>query len=299
MTLPVATPSAIRSTAVFAWERYRARATILLVAGPFIIIAFLFVLPMIELLLLSLTGEGGGVSFQGYSELLRPVYAKLFFYTFELAFIVTSLCVVVGYPIAYLIANFRSGIARWLLLALFLALWLSVLVRTYGWIIILQRRGVVNELFLSLGVIQSPLSLVYNAFGVYIGMVHLLLPFAVLTLVPPIRAIDPNLIRAALSLGASPVMVFRRIYFPLTLPAIVAGSTLVFGMALGFFITPAILGGGKANTIVMAIKDQVQVLADLRLAAATSIVLVVISLAILAFYERVAGLERLFGGGRS
>jgi ABC-type spermidine/putrescine transport system permease subunit I len=263
-----------------------------------VIVVVLFVVPMAELVSLSLSGDAGGISLAAYGELLRPVYARLFLFTVELGLVVTVLCLLLGYPIAYLLAHLRSGITRWLLLALFLSLWLSVLVRTYGWIIILQRRGALNMLLLDAGLIRSPLALVYNAFGVYIGMVHLLLPFMVITLVPALRSIDANLIRAALSLGASPMGVFRRVYFPLSLPGAVAGSMLVFGMALGFFITPAILGGGKANTIAMAIKDQVQVLADLRLASATSVVLLVISLAILAAYERTAGLDRLFNMGR-
>jgi len=292
-----AVPANARAPA-FGWERYRARVTILLLAGPLVVVFLLFVVPMAELVSLSLSGDGAGISWAAYSELLRPVYARLFLFTIELGLVVTILCLVLGYPIAYLLAHFRSGIARWLLLALFLALWLSVLVRTYGWIIILQRHGALNTLLLDAGLIRSPLALVYNSFGVYVGMVHLLLPFMVITLVPALRTIDTNLIRAALSLGASPLTVFWRIYFPLSLPGAVAASMLVFGMALGFFITPAILGGGNANTIAMAIKDQVQVLADLRLASATSVVLLVISLAILAAYERTAGLDRLFSAGR-
>jgi ABC-type spermidine/putrescine transport system permease subunit I len=292
-----AVPANARAPA-FGWERYRARVTMLLLAGPLVVVFLLFVVPMAELVSLSLSGDGAGISLAAYSELLRPVYARLFLFTIELGLVVTILCLALGYPIAYLLAHFRSGIARWLLLALFLALWLSVLVRTYGWIIILQRHGALNTLLLDAGLIRSPFALVYNSFGVYVGMVHLLLPFMVITLAPALRTIDTNLIRAALSLGASPLTVFWRIYFPLSLPGAVAASMLVFGMALGFFITPAILGGGNANTIAMAIKDQVQVLADLRLASATSVVLLVISLAILAAYERTAGLDRLFSAGR-
>ncbi len=183
-------------------------------------------------------------------------------------------------------------------LALLITLWLSVLARTYSWIIILQRNGIVNRLLIGAGLVDHPLSLVYNETGVTIGMVHILLPFMIMTLVPALRAIDPNVVRSALSLGARPRVAFRRVYFRLSLPGVVAGSILVFTMALGFFITPAILGGGRTSTIVMAIMDQVQVLVDLPLASATSVALLAISVLILVLYEKIAGVDRIFGVGR-
>ncbi len=129
-------------------------------------------------------------------------------------------------------------------------------------------------------------------------MVHILLPFMVMTLVPSLAAIDPALVRSALSLGARPRAAFWRVYFQLSLPGVVAGSILVFTMGLGFFITPAILGGGRATTIVMAIMSQVEQLVDLPLASATSVTLLAISLLILVLYERIAGVERVFGARR-
>jgi ABC-type spermidine/putrescine transport system permease subunit I len=279
------------------WDRQRRRVTMILFAAPLTAMALLFVVPLVVLLWLSFFGNRD-FSLQAYAELTRPVYGRLMLFTLELAFIVTLICVVIAYPIAYLLANIEGAFARWMTLALLLALWLSVLARTYSWIIILQRHGIVNTLLTWSGLTDTPLSLVYNKTGVYIGMVHILLPFMVMTLVPMLRSIDPQLLRSALSLGANPWKAFWRVYFPLSLPGVVAGSILVFTMALGFFITPAILGGGRASTIVMAIKDQVQVLVDLRLAAATSVMLLIISIGILLIYEKVAGVDRIFGRGR-
>jgi putative spermidine/putrescine transport system permease protein/spermidine/putrescine transport system permease protein len=280
------------------WERQRRRVTLILFAAPLAAILLLFVVPLGWLGWLSLLGDGS-LSLQGYAELARPVYGRLMLFTVELAFVVTLACVVISYPLAYLLTNLQGAFGRWMGLALLLALWLSVLARTYGWIIILQRNGIANALLQWSGLTDAPLSLVYNRTGVYIGMIHILLPFMVMTLAPMLRAVDPQLVRSALSLGANPWKAFWRVYFPLSLPGVVAGSILVFTMALGFFITPAILGGGRASTIVMAIRDQVQVLVDLRLAAATSVMLLAVSIGILLAYQKVAGVDRIFGAGRS
>jgi ABC-type spermidine/putrescine transport system permease subunit I len=279
------------------WERQRRRVTAILFVAPLVTMIVLFVVPLAFLAWLSLFGDDG-FSLRAYAELTRPVYARLLLFTLQLAGSVTLICLVISYPAAYLIANVQGAFARWMTLALLITLWLSVLARTYSWIIILQRNGLVNAVLAWSGAITTPVSLVYNRTGVYIGMVHILLPFMVLTLVPMLRAIDPQLMRSALSLGANPWKTFWRVYFPLSLPGVVAGSILVFTMGLGFFITPAVLGGGSATTIVMAIKDQVQVLVDLRLAAATSVTLLVVSVGILLLYEKIAGVDRIFGTGR-
>lgn len=276
------------------WQRHRRRVTLAMLALPVVAVALLFVAPMAQLAALSL--EDGSVV--GYAELLRPVYFRLMLFTFELAITVTLLCTLLGYPLAYLLAAMPSRQGRLIMIVLLLSLWLGILARTYGWVVILQRNGILNEVLQSAGLIQAPLALVYNQTGVYIGMVHILLPFMVITLIPMLRAIDPALVRSATSLGASPWFAFRRVYLPLSLPGVLAGAMLCFAMAIGFFVTPAILGGGRASTIIMAIKNQLQVLVDLRLAAATSIVLLVLSVAALVVCDRVAGVDRIFGAAR-
>ncbi|OBZ95631.1 hypothetical protein ADU59_09600 [Pararhizobium polonicum] len=286
------------STSLTAWERQQRGLTLSLMTLPTFAMIAVFVLPLLVLLWMSFGGGArDGFSLQGYRDLMQPVYIKLLLFTLQLALLTTVLCAIFGYPLAYLMVNVSSRFAAWMGVVLFITLWLSFLARTFAWIIILQRRGVVNNLLMSTGIIDAPLELVYNKLGAYIGMVHILLPFMVLTLIPAMKAIDPAYVRAALSLGARPARVFRDIYLPLSLPGLVAGSMLVFTLAFGFFITPAILGGGRAPTIVMAIRDQIQQLGNLQLAAATSMVLLVFCLGLLFVYDRVAGIDRLYDKG--
>jgi len=287
----------MRLWARLAWPRQQMLVTATLMTPALLVMLLLFLLPMGRLLLLSIQGESGP-TLAHYAELLRPVYGRLLGFTFQLALVVTLLCLLLGYPIAYLLAATTGSARRWMMVALLLALWLSILARTYAWIILLQRNGVINGLLQAAGIIGQPLELVYNRFGVYVGMVHILLPFMVITLVPTLRAIDPALPRAARSLGASAPVTFLRVYLPLSAPGVLAGSTLVFTMALGFFVTPAVLGGGHATTIAMVIQDQVQNLIDFPLASATSIVLLAASIATLSVYDRLVGIDRIFGGTR-
>lgn len=281
------------------WERQRASLTMKMLAVPLLAMVVLFVAPILVLLWMSFGGGGGeGFNLAGYRALLQPVYLRLLLFTLELAFYVTLATAVLAYPIAYLMVNLPGRFAQWMAVALFISLWLSFLARTFSWIIILQRNGIVNNLLQGAGIVDRPLALVYNATGVYIGMIHILLPFMIITLIPALKAIDPAYMRAALSLGARPSKVFWQVYFPLSLPGVVAGSMLVFTLAFGFFVTPAILGGGRTPTIVLAIRDQIQQLGNLQLAAATSMVLLVICLALLIAYDRIAGVDRLFDKGR-
>lgn len=282
-----------------AWEREQRKMTFSLLSLPVVAMVGLFVVPILVLVWISLGIGTDSFGLGAYEKLFQPVYLRLLGFTLKLAFITTVLCAVLAYPLAYLMVNIRSRFTSWMAMTLFVALWLSFLARTFSWIIILQRRGVVNNFLTSTGIIDQPLELVYNQFGVYVGMVHILLPFMVITLIPAMKAIDGAYVRAALSLGARPAQVFRQIYLPLSLPGLVAGSMLVFTTAFGFFITPAILGGGRTPTIVLAIRDQIQQLGDLQLASATAIVLLVICLALLIAYDRVSGIDRIYDkGGR-
>lgn len=280
------------------WEQQRRRLTIGLMIVPVLVMIVLFILPLGILLWMSVSGKDG-LTLAAYGQLAQPVYLRLLLFTMQLALVVTVACVILAYPIAYLITHIPGTLNQWIAVALFVCLWLSLLARTFAWIIILQRQGIVNNVLVGTGLVSEPLRLVYNQTGVYIGMVHVLLPFMIITLVPALKAIDPAYVRAALSLGSTPWRTFWKVYFPLSLPGVVAGSMLVFTHAFGFFIAPAILGGGRVPTIVLAIRDQIQVLADLRLAAATSMVLMVICLALLFIYDKVADVDRIFDRGRN
>jgi ABC-type spermidine/putrescine transport system permease subunit I len=279
------------------WEEQRSRVTRALLVVPVASMVLLFILPLVVLLWMSFGGSEG-FSLAAYAKLGHPLYLRLLGLTLQLALVVTIVCMLLAYPIAYLLANLEGRLNRWIVVALFVSLWLSFLARTFTWIIILQRNGIINQTLVSAGITSGPLQLIYNQTGVYIGMIHILLPFMIVTLVPALRAIDGAYIRASLSLGLTPWATFWKVYFPLSMPGVVAGNMLVFTLAFGFFITPAILGGGRVPTIVLAIKDQVQSLADLQLASATSMVLLLFCLALLFLYDRVAGVDRIYDRGR-
>lgn len=173
----------------------------------------------------------------------RAFYLDYLLRTFWISFSVTVLCLVIGYPIAFFAAHSRSCWGYVVLGAVLLPFWISVLVRTAAWMIVLQKEGVINGLLVSTGLIDEPLQLIFNRFGVYVAMVHVLLPFVVMPLYSTMRTIPELHLKAAGSLGASPLSAFLTVYFPQTLPGLSAGALLVFILALGYYITPALVGG--------------------------------------------------------
>ncbi len=218
----------------------------------------------------------------------RTVYVRVLLNTFRIAVIATAACAILGYPLAYWLCCLK-GRARMLGLALVvLPFWVSILVRTYAWIVVLGNNGVVNRSLLGLGVVDEPLALLYNELGVVIGTTNVLLPFLVLPLFAAMVRIDRRLLMAAAGLGAAPWTVFRRVFLPLTLPALAAGSILVFILTLGFFITPAILGGGRVPMIANMVDMLINRLPRWELAAALSTVLLVATLLFYSLYLRVA-----------
>ncbi|WP_439360424.1 ABC transporter permease [Bradyrhizobium sp. DASA03007] len=210
--------------------------------------------------------------------------------TLKIGIYVTALCVVLGYPLAYALTIMPPALA-WLGFAfLLLPFWTSLLVRTYAWMVLLGRNGVVNNMLVSLGVIQSPLPFLNNMSGVLIGMVHVLLPYMVFPIYDVMKRIDISLISAAEGLGAPGWKIFCRVYFPLTLPGVLAGCVLVFVLSIGFYITPALLGGGRVATMALMIERQIREFLDWEFAAALSVVLVICALAVSV------GLSRLLRG---
>lgn len=241
-----------------------------------------FGLPVLRLLSLSI--EGG--SLQWYARAFKtPLYLDVFILTFEIAVAVTVVALLISYPVAYLLATTTRTWRAIGFLFVILPLWTSILVRTYAWMVLLGRNGVVNKALIGTGIIEQPLALLYNFSGVLIGMVHVLLPYMVLPLYSAMRGVDPSLVQAAQGLGASPVMVLWRIYLPLTVNGIAAGSILVFILSLGFFITPALLGGGKVVMIAPLIQQQVSDLLDWNFAAALSTLLLAATVTIYALTQ--------------
>ena len=212
----------------------------------------------------------------------------MIFETFKIAAIVTLLTLALGYPVAYVMAT--SG-RTWQLVGIafvLLPFWTSILVRTYAWMVMLGRNGVVNRALIGWGVIDSPLPLLNNLAGVLIGMVHVLLPYMILPVFNAVKNVDPNLVLAAVGLGAPRWRAFLRITLPLTMNGVAAGVTLVFTLSLGFFITPALLGGGRVVMVANLIEEQVRELLNWAFAGALSAILLALTLAAFWGISRIA-----------
>ena len=185
----------------------------------------------------------------------RTLYIDYLGRTFWISLWVVVICIAIGYPIAYLIATSRGLTARLLLLLVLLPFWTSLLVRTTAWVILLQKEGVVNGVLVGVGLVDEPMQLIFNRFGVYVAMAHILLPFLVLPLYSVMVSIPPSHMRAAASLGATPLSSFLSVYLPQTMPGLVAGCTLVFILCLGFYITPALVGGPRDQMLSYLIAE--------------------------------------------
>ncbi|MBS0537667.1 MAG: ABC transporter permease [Proteobacteria bacterium] len=248
-----------------------------------LLLCFFFLFPVVRMLGYSV--EGG--SFEWYAKALgQGLYLQVFWNTFEIALFVTVICLLLGYPLGFLLATTTPGWATLGFIFVLLPLWTSVLVRTYAWMVLLGRNGVFNRLLMQGGVISDPLPLLNNFNGVLIGMVHVLLPYMVLPIYGAVRRVDPALVSAAQGLGASNARIFRRVYLPLTLPGIFAGAVIVFVLSLGFYITPALLGGGRVIMLAVMIEQEVHQTLNWPFAAALSASLLVVTLAVYAAAQR-------------
>jgi putative spermidine/putrescine transport system permease protein len=221
------------------------------------------------------------------------IYLLLFWRTVWISLVVTFLCVVIGYPVAYVLSTSNPGTRNFLILLLLLAFWTSLLVRTTAWIVILQERGLANQFLQSIGLITQPLRLIRNRLGVYIAMTHILLPFTVLPIFSVMSRIPPIHMRAAASLGAKPVRAFLKVYLPQTLPGVGAGVLLVFIMSLGFYITPALVGGPQDQMISYYIVFNAIDTMNWGLAAALSIVLLICVGLFLVVFSRFVRIDQI------
>jgi putative spermidine/putrescine transport system permease protein len=223
------------------------------------------------------------------------VYADVILRTFHISFLVTVGCLLLGYPLAYFIAASRPRSARILLLLVLVPFWTSLLVRTAAWAVILQGEGIVNSLMVWLGMVDPahPLPLIYNRTGVLIAMIHILLPFMVLPLYGAMKDIPPNYMRAASSLGASPLRAFFRVFLPLTMPGVGAGCLLVFILALGYYITPSLIGGARDQMLSYYIAYFTDQVTNWGMAAALSAILLTLVLVLYWIYNRIVGLDKL------
>jgi putative spermidine/putrescine transport system permease protein len=265
----------------------------LLIAPSCLALVLLFVVPIAYVLLLSFTDPR--LSIAHYQRIVTvPVYTRVMVNTFVTSLIVTALCLLIGYPIAYVMARRPGWISTLLLTVVAMTFWTGFLVRTYAWLVILGSKGPVAAAYGALGLGRAP-QLLFTTFSSTLGMTHILLPYMVLALYAAMRKIDANHLKAAASLGARPAAAFREVFLPLSLPGVVNGSLLVFVTCLGFFVTPVLLGTPRDMMISQLINQQIEELLAFGFASAVAVVLLVATCAVLAIYNHFAGLDRLWG----
>jgi len=223
----------------------------------------------------------------------RRIYISILIKTLMVALGITALCMILGYPLAYMLATLPAKTSNLLMVMVLLPFWTSLLVRTSAWMVILQSNGVLNSTLNSMGLINQPLELMYNMFGTVIAMTHILLPFMVLPMFSVMKSIDTTYTRAAHSMGASSFRTFVQIYFPLSLPGLSAGGILVFILATGYYITPALVGGRTGQVISNFIAYHMQTSLNWGLAAAIASILLMIVLVLYWIYDRVVGINNM------
>ena len=215
-----------------------------LILPAFLLMTAFYVAPILQVLAISFTEPQPGLG--NYERLLTSESVqRVIGTTLRIGVVTTVIALALGYALAYRIALSGPRAQRWWLLAVLVPLWISVLVRAFAWVTLLRRQGLVNGGLLAVGAIEEPLALVWNEFGIVVGMVHYMVPYAVLPMLSAMREIDPRVLAAARGLGAGRAGAFLRVFLPLSLPGVIAAGVLVFIFSLGFYITPAILGGGK------------------------------------------------------
>ncbi len=278
------------------WQ-VRSPAWLLLPAAAFF--AFFYLAPLVDLLRSSLAEGTGLARLDHYRRVFSvPLYLESLLRTFGIAGAVTALCAFFGYPTALLIHRSRGGWRLALTAAVVLPYFVSVLIRTYSWMVLLGRNGPINKLLLGLGLIDSPLPLIFNRASVLIAISAVLLPLMVLTLLGGLARLDPLAARAAATSGAAPLSAFWRVVFPQTLPGLLAGALLVFISTTGFFVTPSLLGGPADQMFAMHITQQADFLASGGFLQALAVLLLGVTLVLIAAAGRLIGIDFIWGGGR-
>jgi putative spermidine/putrescine transport system permease protein len=260
-------------------------------APVLVLLVLFFLVPLAGLLLRSLSDPDWGL--QNYRELVgTTTYVKVMGNTFLVASVVTLITVLFGFPVAWLLAIIPSRAARLLMNILLLSMWTNLLVRTYAWMVLLQQTGFINKMLMASGLIDAPLVMVNNLVGVTIGMSYIMLPFLVLPLHATLKAIDPSILRAAAICGASQWQAFTRVLLPLAAPGLASGALMVFVMSLGYFVTPALLGGTANMMLAELIAQLVQSLLNWGLAGAVALMLMVVTLGLYALQLRLLSAQR-------
>ena len=266
-------------------------AAILLTAPLILYMLVFYALPVAAMLLRSV--DSPQWSLDNYRQLAQdPVFFQVFWITLRTAFIVTVGTLLLGYPVALALVHLRRGPAALVLVLVLLPFWTSVLVRSYAWMVLLGRHGLINEALAAAGLIDAPIKLLNTSLAVRLAMIHILLPYMILPIASVLRQIDPALPRAAAGLGATPTGVFRQVVLPLSMPGVAAGVLLVFVLCLGFYITPALVGGPRDMLLSMLIAQQVDLI-NWPYAACLSATLLAATLAMLAAFQQLPGVRNV------
>ena len=266
----------------------------LLLLPVVLILVLLYLVPLGQVLWLSFSDPELGL--QNYRKLLTfPPQQRVLWTTLRICTTTTAAALLLGYLVAYVMLHVGERHRLWITAFVLVPFWISVLVRAFAWLTLLRTEGVVNSALLGTGLISTPLSLIYNEMAVDIGMIHYMVPYAVLPLYANMQGIDPRLVNASRSLGAGPFTSFRRIFLPMSMPGITSATLLVFILSLGFFVTPAILGGGKV--IMIGEYVSIQILQTVRwgVGAMMATILLVAVLGLLAALSSVVNLKAVFG----
>lgn len=253
-----------------------------------VLLVLFFVVPVLILLSRSVTEPVLGLG--NYAALLgSSTYLKIFFNTFAVSALVTVVSLAIGFPVAWALAIMPARLASIVFAILLLSMWTNLLARTYAWMVLLQRTGVVNKTLMGLGIIDQPLALVNNLTGVTIGMTYIMLPFIIIPLYGVIRKIDPAILQAAALCGATRFQALTRILIPLAAPGMISGALMVFVMSLGYFVTPALLGGTANMMLAELIAQFVQSLVNWGMGGAAALVLLVVTLTLYAIQLKFFG----------
>jgi putative spermidine/putrescine transport system permease protein len=266
----------------------------LLLGPPSLVLTLLFLLPIGLVLVTSVTDPRPSVAHYGRIFTV-PLYTHVMLNTFVTSLIVTALCLVLGYPVAYAMARRSDWVSTLLLTVVAMSFWTGFLVRTYAWLVILGSKGPVVAACQALGVGGPAPRLLFTSVASTLGMTHILLPYMILALFAVMKKIEPDHLKAAASLGARPRAAFTEVFLPLSLPGVVNGSLLVFLTCLGFFVTPILLGTPRDMMISQLINQQIEELLAWGFASALAVILLLATGVILVVYNRFAGLDRLWG----
>ncbi len=275
----------------------RKKQALLLALPTALTLFFFFLLPMVYILIHTLLTNGVSDFTAFFSD---PFYLNILWTTLRVSLVSTAISLLLGYPVAYFMARTRSRMKKVMMIIILFPFLVSAVVRSYGWMVILGTNGLLNQLLLALGLIAKPLKLLNTETAVIIGMIHLLIPYMILSLVGVLQSIDPNVEYAAYSLGATPAQTFSKVVLPLSLPGILSGCVLVFTMSMTSYVTPKLLGGSKFRMMATMVVQEINVNFDWAAASAVSyILLAVILLVQVVIVLITSGYMKRMGGGKN